>query len=175
MSDAGCDELAEVAVRLHLPTRSTSCAVPQGAPNAPPGSGSASTHDPGPAHAASGDEPPWRACGAANAPGCPGQPRTWTRRGPHAPSPHRDERSAQRRQKPRSNDSRSRPIVIVTCCYVRCSPDRIRTGATALRGRRPGPLDDGARTCAGFMMPHAPRQHETSHRCSSVCHTAAGN
>ena len=24
------------------------------------------------------------------------------------------------------------------------SPDRIRTGATALRGRRPGPLDDGA-------------------------------
>jgi hypothetical protein len=26
-----------------------------------------------------------------------------------------------------------------------CSPDRIRTGATALRGRRPGPLDDGAR------------------------------
>src|SRR5690348_12245666 len=27
-----------------------------------------------------------------------------------------------------------------------CSPDRIRTGATALRGRRPGPLDDGART-----------------------------
>jgi hypothetical protein len=28
---------------------------------------------------------------------------------------------------------------------VRCSPDRIRTGATALRGRRPRPLDDGAR------------------------------
>src|SRR5215204_372412 len=26
----------------------------------------------------------------------------------------------------------------------RCSPDRIRTGATALRGRRPRPLDDGA-------------------------------
>ncbi len=25
-----------------------------------------------------------------------------------------------------------------------CSPDRIRTGATALRGRRPRPLDDGA-------------------------------
>jgi hypothetical protein len=24
------------------------------------------------------------------------------------------------------------------------SPDRIRTGATALRGRRPRPLDDGA-------------------------------
>lgn len=30
---------------------------------------------------------------------------------------------------------------------ARCSPDRIRTGATALRGRRPRPLDDGARTC----------------------------
>jgi hypothetical protein len=26
----------------------------------------------------------------------------------------------------------------------RSSPDRIRTGATALRGRRPRPLDDGA-------------------------------
>jgi hypothetical protein len=26
------------------------------------------------------------------------------------------------------------------------SPDRIRTGATALRGRRPRPLDDGAVT-----------------------------
>ena len=31
------------------------------------------------------------------------------------------------------------------------SPDRIRTGATALRGRRPRPLDDGdlLRCCAG--------------------------
>ncbi len=29
------------------------------------------------------------------------------------------------------------------CCYV-SSPDRIRTGVTALRGRRPRPLDDGA-------------------------------
>src|SRR6266508_2682736 len=29
------------------------------------------------------------------------------------------------------------------------SPDRIRTGATALRGRRPRPLDDGARRLAG--------------------------
>src|SRR5690349_24080874 len=26
----------------------------------------------------------------------------------------------------------------------RCSPERIRTAATALRGRRPRPLDDGA-------------------------------
>src|SRR6266496_5795816 len=32
---------------------------------------------------------------------------------------------------------------------IRCSPDRIRTGATALRGRRPRPLDDGARRLAG--------------------------
>jgi hypothetical protein len=30
-----------------------------------------------------------------------------------------------------------------------CSPDRIRTGATALRGRRPGPLDDGAPETSG--------------------------
>src|SRR5215213_11912291 len=35
-----------------------------------------------------------------------------------------------------------------------CSPDRIRTGATALRGRRPGPLDDGAvRWCGGAGVP----------------------
>ncbi len=31
--------------------------------------------------------------------------------------------------------------------WITCSPDGIRTRATALRGRRPGPLDDGARTC----------------------------
>jgi hypothetical protein len=30
----------------------------------------------------------------------------------------------------------------------RCSPDRIRTGVTALRGRRPRPLDDGAEMVA---------------------------
>src|ERR1700758_555164 len=29
------------------------------------------------------------------------------------------------------------------------SPDRIRTGVTALRGRRPRPLDDGAKMVAG--------------------------
>src|SRR4051812_21255647 len=29
---------------------------------------------------------------------------------------------------------------------MRCSPEGIRTLATALRGRRPRPLDDGART-----------------------------
>ena len=27
------------------------------------------------------------------------------------------------------------------------TPERIRTAVTALRGRRPGPLDDGGRTC----------------------------
>src|SRR3984957_21104847 len=32
-------------------------------------------------------------------------------------------------------------------CYFMSSPERIRTAATALRGRRPGPLDDGARHC----------------------------
>ena len=41
-------------------------------------------------------------------------------------------------------------------CWARVSvgsPDRIRTGVTALRGRRPGPLDDGAgtiRDCSGM-------------------------
>ena len=30
------------------------------------------------------------------------------------------------------------------------SPERIRTAVSALRGRRPRPLDDGARTPAGF-------------------------
>src|SRR5450631_3878148 len=34
-------------------------------------------------------------------------------------------------------------IPALTCGYV-CSPDGIRTRATALRGRRPGPLDNGA-------------------------------
>src|SRR5215218_3809505 len=32
---------------------------------------------------------------------------------------------------------------------VRCSPEGIRTLATAVRGRRPGPLDDGAVQCCG--------------------------
>jgi hypothetical protein len=31
------------------------------------------------------------------------------------------------------------------CTHVLGTPDRIRTGATALKGRRPGPLDDGGR------------------------------
>jgi hypothetical protein len=30
--------------------------------------------------------------------------------------------------------------------FLACSPDQIRTGVTGLRGRRPRPLDDGART-----------------------------
>ncbi len=34
-----------------------------------------------------------------------------------------------------------------------CSPDRIRTGVTALRGRRPRPLDDGAVPCPGNPSP----------------------
>jgi hypothetical protein len=34
-----------------------------------------------------------------------------------------------------------------------CSPDRIRTGVTALRGRRPRPLDDGAVPCPGSTSP----------------------
>src|SRR6476660_5733102 len=33
-----------------------------------------------------------------------------------------------------------------------CSPEGIRTLATALRGRRPRPLDDGARTCQAFVL-----------------------
>ena len=34
-----------------------------------------------------------------------------------------------------------------------CSPDRIRTGVTALRGRRPRPLDDGAGMSPGVPHP----------------------
>jgi hypothetical protein len=34
-----------------------------------------------------------------------------------------------------------------------CSPDRIRTGVTALRGRRPRPLDDGAVPCPNTTRP----------------------
>jgi hypothetical protein len=34
-----------------------------------------------------------------------------------------------------------------------CSPDRIRTGVTALRGRRPRPLDDGAEHPGGRLTP----------------------
>ncbi len=33
-----------------------------------------------------------------------------------------------------------------------CSPEGIRTLATALRGRRPRPLDDGARTCCTAVL-----------------------
>ncbi len=36
---------------------------------------------------------------------------------------------------------------------VLCSPEGIRTLATALRGRRPRPLDDGARTCSYCRCP----------------------
>ena len=36
------------------------------------------------------------------------------------------------------------PVRLVKSKVPRGSPDRIRTGATALRGRRPRPLDDGA-------------------------------
>src|SRR3954469_13869031 len=35
---------------------------------------------------------------------------------------------------------------------ARCSPEGIRTLATAVRGRRPGPLDDGARCCCGAVV-----------------------
>lgn len=41
-------------------------------------------------------------------------------------------------------DTRDRPVT--TLSTVGCSPDGIRTHATAVRGRRPRPLDDGART-----------------------------
>src|SRR3984957_11696317 len=36
---------------------------------------------------------------------------------------------------------------------VRSSPDRIRTGVTALRGRRPRPLDDGAEHAPAGILP----------------------
>jgi hypothetical protein len=39
--------------------------------------------------------------------------------------------------------ARNRRHMALTCGYV-CSPDGIRTRATALRGRRPRPLDNGA-------------------------------
>ena len=48
---------------------------------------------------------------------------------------------------------------VVSSLAVRCSPDRIRTGATALRGRRPRPLDDGART---FLVVHVPAEQATA-------------
>src|SRR5437763_3536980 len=40
------------------------------------------------------------------------------------------------------------------------SPDRIRTGATALRGRRPRPLDDGAKTARAGVPGLEPRLTE---------------
>ncbi len=39
--------------------------------------------------------------------------------------------------------------------HATCSPDRIRTGVTALRGRRPRPLDDGAVPCPSATAPRS--------------------
>src|SRR3954463_5639230 len=41
---------------------------------------------------------------------------------------------------------------------VRCSPEGIRTLATAVRGRRPGPLDDGAGRAHSATRTPAPPQ-----------------
>jgi hypothetical protein len=46
-------------------------------------------------------------------------------------------------QKWHPSGARNRHHKALTCGYV-CSPDGIRTRATALRGRRPRPLDNGA-------------------------------
>src|SRR3954467_11911848 len=43
------------------------------------------------------------------------------------------------------DDERPRPGWVGASAW--CSPEGIRTLATAVRGRRPGPLDDGARYC----------------------------
>src|SRR5580693_2974729 len=43
---------------------------------------------------------------------------------------------------------------------LRSSPDRIRTGVTALRGRRPRPLDDGAEHAPAGILP-GPRSGST--------------
>ena len=55
----------------------------------------------------------------------------------------------------------------------RGSPDRIRTGVTALRGRRPRPLDDGAvHIPTGMKSPVGPRywhgQRRTDYRLATV-------
>jgi hypothetical protein len=61
------------------------------------------------------------------------------------------------------------------CCSTgSCAgtPERIRTAVTALRGRRPGPLDDGGRTCrtqanAGQEGPGTPPGGAHRRRCSA--------
>ena len=53
---------------------------------------------------------------------------------------------------------------------LRCSPDRIRTGATALRGRRARPLHNGASTrCA---MHHERSEPEPRARAIAICNRA---
>jgi hypothetical protein len=59
--------------------------------------------------------------------------RTWCRC-------RRATRTSTREQVPGRKMTNARPLGLA----LLCSPDRIRTGVTALRGRRPRPLDDGA-------------------------------
>jgi hypothetical protein len=72
------------------------------------------------------------------------QPGSWGVWGARPPRRYRDQRRADRR----------------SASSVARSPDRIRTGATALRGRRARPLHNGAITTnvADESLPHQPAQ-----------------